>query len=199
MWRLGLTGSIATGKSTVLKAFADLGVPVFSADDAVHELYRGEAVAPVEALFPGVSHKGEIDRVELSKRLLAQPERLKELEAVVHPLVRQRVAKFLADTESTGAELAVVDIPLLFESGHDYGLDRVAVTMAEPATYRKRALARPGMTVEKLDAILARQMPQDEKRKRADYLIYTEHAPVEARAAVKALVEALRASPEGIK
>jgi dephospho-CoA kinase len=196
MWKLGLTGSIATGKSTVLKAFADLGVPVFSSDDAVHDLYRGEAVAPVEQLFPGVSHNGKIDRAALSQRLVAEPGRLKELEAVVHPLVRQRIAKFLSDAQSTGAVLAVVDIPLLFESGYDYGLDRVAVTMADPATYRKRALARPGMTVEKLDAILARQMPQDEKRKRADYVIDTEKPPAEARAAVKALVEALRASPK---
>ena len=196
MWKLGLTGSIATGKSTVLKAFADLDVPVFSSDDAVHDLYRGEAVAPVEQLFPVVSHNGEIDRAALSQRLLAEAGRLKELEAVVHPLVRQRIAKFLSDAQSTGAVLAVVDIPLLFESGYDYGLDRVAVTMADPATYRKRALARPAMTVEKLDAILARQMPQDEKRKRADYVIYTEHSLAETKAAVKALVEALRANPK---
>ena len=199
MWKLGLTGSIATGKSTVLKTFAELGVPVFSSDDAVHELYRGAAVAPVEQLFPGVSHKGEIDRAALSKRLLAEPARLQELESVVHPLVRQRIAKFLSDTKSTGAVLAVVDIPLLFETGFDYGLDRVAVTMAEPETCRRRALARPGMTVEKLDAILARQMPQDEKRKHADYLIYTEKSLAETKAAVKALVEGLRASPQGIQ
>jgi dephospho-CoA kinase len=199
MWKLGLTGSIATGKSTVLKAFADLGVPTFSSDAAVHELYRGEAVPLVEQLFPGVSHKGEIDRAELSKRLLAEPDRLKDLESVVHPLVRQRIARFLAEAESTGGVLAVVDIPLLFETGYDYGLDRVAVTMAEPETYRKRALARPGMTVEKLDAILARQMPQDEKRKHADYVVYTEHSVAETKAAVKALVEALRVSPQGIQ
>jgi len=198
MWKLGLTGSIATGKSTVLKAFADLGVPTFSSDDAVHELYRGEAVPIVEALFPGVSHNGEIDRAELSKRVLSAPDKLKALESAVHPLVRNRIAKFLADAQSTGAALAVVDIPLLFEGGFDYGLDRVAVTMAEPETYRARALARPGMTVEKLDAILARQMPQDEKRKRADYLIYTEHSLDETKAAVKALVDVLTINPTGI-
>jgi dephospho-CoA kinase len=199
MWKLGLTGSIATGKSTVLKAFADLGVPVFSSDDAVHELYRGEAVPLVERLFPGVSHKGEVDRAALSQRLLAEPGRLKELEALVHPLVRKRVAKFLSEVESTGAPIAVVDIPLLFEGGFDYGLDRVAVTMAELETYRKRALARPGMNVEKLDAILARQMPQDEKRKRADYIIDTDISLTETRAAVKAVVEELRASPKAIQ
>ena len=197
MWKIGLTGSIATGKSTVLKAFADLGVPVFSSDAAVHELYAGEAVPVVEQLFPGVSHNGAIDRAELSKRLLGHPEKLKVLEAVVHPLVRTRIAKFLAETESTGAALAVVDIPLLFEGGFDYGLDRVAVTMAEPATYRKRALARPGMSVEKLEAILARQMPQDEKRKRADYILYTEGPLEKTKAAVRALVEALQKTPKG--
>jgi dephospho-CoA kinase len=114
---------------------------------------------------------------------------------VVHPLVRQRIAQFLRDAQSTGAGLAIVDIPLLFESGHDYGLDRVAVTAAEPETYKARALARPGMTVEKLDAILARQMPQDEKMKRADYVIYTEKSLAETQAAVKAIVDVLTANP----
>jgi dephospho-CoA kinase len=199
MWKLGLTGSIASGKSTALKAFADLGVPVFSSDEAVHELYQGEAVPVVEALFPGVTRDGAIDRTELSKRVIGQPDKLKALESAVHPLVRARIARFLAEAQSTGAALAVVDIPLLLEGGYDYGLDRIAVTMAEEATIRKRALARPGMSVEKLDAILARQMPQAEKRTHADYLLYTEHSVAATTAAVKALVEALRASPEGLK
>ena len=196
MWTLGLTGSIATGKSTVRQMFEDLGVPTFSSDDAVHELYRGAAVAPVEALFPGVTSNGIIDRAELSKRVLGHPDRLKALESVVHPLVRERIAQFLRDAESTGAKLALVDIPLLFESGHDYGLDRVAVTAADPEIYRKRALARPGMTVEKLDAILARQMPQDEKMQRADYVIRTDTSLAETRAAVKAIVDDLTANPK---
>jgi dephospho-CoA kinase len=196
MWALGLTGSIATGKSTVLAMFTELGVPVFSSDEAVHELYRGEAVPVVEALFPAVSRNGEIDRAELARHVLADPDKLKALESAVHPLVRARIARFLKEAESTGAALAVVDIPLLFESGFDYGLDRVAVTAAEPATFRKRALARPGMTVEKLEAILARQMPQDEKLKRADYVIYTEKSLAETRAAVQALVAALTANPK---
>ena len=195
MWKLGLTGSIASGKSTALREFEALGVPTFSSDDAVHELYRGEAVPVVEALFPGVSHNGEIDRAELAKRVLEQPERLKELEAAVHPLVRARIGKFLADAEASGAGLAVVDIPLLFETGFDYGLDRVAVTAAAPETYRARALARPGMTVEKLEAILARQLPQDEKIKRADYVIYTDESLDETRAAVKAIVDDLSKTP----
>jgi dephospho-CoA kinase len=197
MWKLGLTGSIASGKSTVLKAFAALGVPTFSSDDAVHELYRGDAVSVVEALFPGVSHNGTIDRAELAKRIVEQPERLKELEAAVHPLVRARIAKFLADAEAAGAKLAVVDIPLLFETGFDYGLDRVATTWAPDEEIRSRALARPGMTVEKLEAILARQMPQDEKRKRADYVIGTFGPLGNMKASVAALVEALRTNPKG--
>ncbi|MEQ1769219.1 MAG: dephospho-CoA kinase [Devosia sp.] len=173
MLRLGLTGSIATGKSTVLAAFADLGVPVFSSDDTVHALYRGEAVAPVEAAFPGVSHSGEIDRQDLSARLLGHPERLAQLEAIVHPLVRKRMRTFLAEAEAGGAALAVIDVPLLFETGFDYGLDKVVVTIVDEAEQRRRALARPGMSVEKLAAILARQMPQAEKAKRADYVIDT--------------------------
>jgi dephospho-CoA kinase len=197
MWKLGLTGSIASGKSTVLKAFAALGVPTFSSDDAVHELYRGDAVPAVEALFPGVSHNGAIDRAELAKRIVEQPERLKELEAAVHPLVRAQIARFLADAEAAGAKLAVVDIPLLFETGFDYGLDRVATTWAPDEEIRARALARPGMTVEKLEAILARQLPQDEKRKRADYVIGTFGPLGNMKASVAALVEALRTNPKG--
>jgi dephospho-CoA kinase len=196
MWKVGLTGSIASGKSTALKEFAALGVPVFSSDEAVHELYRGEAVPDVEALFPGVSHNGEIDRAKLSAQLLAAPERLKDLEAAVHPLVRKRIGKFLADAETSGAKLAVVDIPLLFETGHDYGLDRVIVVQVKDETLRERALARPGMTVEKLEAILARQMPQDEKRKRADFVIYGEGPLWKLKTVVRTIVETLTANPE---
>ncbi len=197
MLRLGLTGSIASGKSTALETFAALGVPVFSSDDAVHELYRGEAVPVVEALFPGVSHNGEIDRAALSRRLLVEPQRLKDLEAAVHPLVRARIARFLAAAEAAGAPLAVVDIPLLFETGFDYGLDRVAMTWAPDAEIRSRALARPGMKVEKLDAILARQMPQDEKLKRADYVIDTSGPIEDTRQAVRALAAELTATAQG--
>jgi dephospho-CoA kinase len=177
--KLGLTGVIASGKSTLLKAFAAEGVPVFSADEAVHGLYRGEAVGPVGTAFPGVVRNGEVDRAALSAQLVANPARLTELEAVVHPLVRGRIKAFLAEAERQGAPLAVVDIPLLYEGGHDYGLDAVIVTVAEPAELRRRALGRPGMTVEKLETILARQMPQDEKRKRADYVVDTS-GPIEA-------------------
>lgn len=173
MKRVGLTGSIATGKSTVLKAIAAEGVPVFSSDDAVHELYAGEAVPLVDALFPGVGKTGTIDRNLLSQRLIAEPHRLAELEAVVHPLVRKRIARFLDEAEASGAKLAVVDIPLLFESGHDWGFDEVWVTAVDPAEQRRRAMQRPGMTGEKLEAILARQMSQAEKKARADHVFDT--------------------------
>ena len=193
MLRLGLTGSIATGKSTALAAFADQGIPTFSSDAAVHELYAGEAVQLVDALFPGVGVSGTIDRAELSRRLLARPERLAELEAVVHPLVRARIARFLAEAEGSGADMAVVDIPLLYEGGHDWGLDAVVVTIVDPAEQRRRALARPGMTVEKLEAILARQMPQADKERRADYILDTGNPIAQTQRDVADLVKRLRA------
>ena len=193
MRRIGITGSIATGKSTVLKAFADLGVPVFSADEAVAELYAGDAVAPVEALFPGVTTAGHIDKTLLSQRLAADPTGFRRLEAVVHPLVRARIARFMDEAEAAGHALAVVEVPLLFESGYDYGFDAIGVTWVDEAIQRQRALARPGMSVEKLDTILARQMPQAEKKARATYLFDT-GLPIEQTVAmVAALVASIRA------
>lgn len=196
MIRLGLTGSIATGKSTALAAFAALGIPTFSADEAVHRLYEGRAVPEVERLFPGVTSGGQVDRAALSKRLLAEPERLALLEAAVHPLVRDELGAFLVRAEESGAAVAVVDIPLLFETGFDYGLDSVVVTMVDEAKQRQRALARPGMTVEKLDAILARQMPQSEKTKRGDYVIDTSGPISETEAQVRAIVSRLSQQTE---
>lgn len=193
MLRVGLTGSIATGKSTVLEMLAESGVPVFSSDAAVHALYRGAAVAPLERLFPGIAVDGAIDRTELARRLLAAPGRLSEVEAIVHPLVRGQIAEFFAGAERQGAALAVADIPLLFENGFDHGLDAVVVTVVDEATQRRRALQRPGMTVEKLDALLARQMPQAEKQARADYVIDTSQPLQVTRGKVAALLEALRA------
>lgn len=196
MLKLGLTGSIATGKSTALKAFADLGVPTFSSDEAVHDLYRGAAVAPVEAAFPGVTVDGVIDREKLSRHLVGHPERLQQLEAIVHPLVRAGIRDFLAAAEARGEAIVVVDIPLLFENGVDWGLDAVVVTTVDEAEQSRRALSRPGMTVEKLEAILARQLPQAEKVKRATYILDTS-APIEAtRQAVADLVRRLRPEPK---
>ena len=193
MWRIGMTGSIATGKSTVLQTFADQGVPVFSADEAVAELYQGEAVAPVEALFPGVTTAGHIDKTLLSQRLAADPSGFRHLEAVVHPLVRTRIASFMDEAEAAGHALAVVEVPLLFESGYDYGFDAIGVTWVDEAIQRQRALARPGMTGEKLDTILARQLPQAEKKARATYLFDTGKPIAETKAVVAALVADIRA------
>lgn len=193
MIRLGLTGSIASGKSTVLAVFAEHDIPVFSSDEAVHALYEGEAAPVVEQLFPGVTAKGRVDRAALSRALVAAPGRLKELEAAIHPLVRKRLAAFFADAERSGAPLAVADVPLLFETGFDYGLDAVVVTHAPDAMLRERALKRPGMNVQKLDAILARQMPQAEKLRRADYVIETGWTLADTRAATTALIAALTA------
>jgi len=193
MWRIGITGSIATGKSTVLKAFADLGVPVFSADQAVAELYARDAVAPVEALFPGVTKDGVIDKTVLSAQLAADPTGFKRLEAVVHPLVRARIAAFMDQAEASGQALAVVEVPLLFESGHDYGFDALGVTWVDEAIQRQRALARPGMTVDKLQTILARQLPQAEKKARATYLFDTAMPVAQTIAMVTALVAAIKA------
>ncbi len=193
MLKLGLTGSIATGKSTVLAAIAALGIPTFSADEAVHRLYDGgAAVQPVGAAFPGVVVDNRVDRARLSAELLATPARLQELEAIVHPLVRAEIRQFLAKAERQGAALAVVDIPLLYENGVDWGLDAVIVTAVDAAEQHRRALARPGMSVEKLDAILARQLPQAEKIRRADHVIDTSGTIAETGEQVRALIAALQ-------
>ncbi|MBB4052410.1 dephospho-CoA kinase [Devosia subaequoris] len=193
MLRIGVTGSIATGKSTLLAAFAKCGVPVFSADEAVARLYSGAAVAPVGALFPGVADNGVIDRGELARRLSSDPSGFQRLEAIVHPMVRSAIADFLDDAEAQGHALAAVEVPLLFESGHDYGFDRIAVTYVDEAVQRERILARPGMTVEKMETLLARQMPQAEKKERADWLFDTGLPIAEMEAEVAALVGKLKA------
>lgn len=192
MLKLGLTGSIATGKTTVLDHIASRGIPTFSSDEAVHRLYRGAAAQPLEQLFPGIVHDGIVDRTALSARLVAAPDRLAEVEAVVHPLVRAEVARFFADAQASGATMAVVDVPLLFERGFDYGLDAVIVTAVDEPEQRRRAMARPGMTVEKLDTILARQMPQADKRARADHVIDTGGSIDDTYRAVDALLGKLQ-------
>ena len=168
-------------------------MPVLSADEAVAELYAGEAVAPVEQAFPGVTRDGTIDRTLLSAQLARDPSGFKRLEALVHPLVRARIARFMIEAELAGHLLAVVEVPLLFESGHDYGFDAVAVTWVDEAIQRRRALARPGMTVDKLETILARQLPQAEKKARATYLFDTAIPVDKTVEMVAALVAAIRA------
>ena len=196
MLKLGVTGSIATGKSTVLAHIATRGIPTISSDDIVRRLYEGAAVAGVEQLFPGVTTDGRVDRKALVARLVAEPERVRDLEALVHPMVRTEIASFFDEAEKRGETVAAAEIPLLFETGHDYGLDVVIVAAVDDATQRRRALARPGMIVEKLEAILARQTPQDEKKARADYVIDTGVSLDDTYRAVDALLDRLVANQE---
>jgi dephospho-CoA kinase len=193
MRRIGITGSMATGKSTLLEAFAKAGIPVFSADRAVAELYENEAVEGVEAMFPGVMVDGMIDRPSLARHLANNPADFKRLEAYIHPLVRQKITRFMDVAEAEGHVAVAVEVPLLFESGHDYGLDAVAVTYVDPEIQNQRIMARPGMTVEKRDTILARQMPQAEKKKRATYLFDTARPRAAIDAEVKNLVRSFGA------
>ncbi|HHG89642.1 MAG TPA: dephospho-CoA kinase [Devosia sp.] len=173
MYKLGLTGSIATGKSTALAMFAHLGHRTFSADTAVHKLYEEKAVDLVGAAFPEAIRNKKVDRRALSDSLLAAPHRLKELNDIVHPLVYSRIDGFMEQARRTGARLVVVDIPLLFESEREHDFDGVAVTWCSARLQKRRALARPGMSVEKFNTILALQLSQREKKSRADFLIET--------------------------
>ncbi len=189
---LGLTGSIGMGKSTTAALFAQEGAPVYDADAAVHALYAagGGARAAVEAAFPGVTGAdGAIDRSRLAARVMGDPEALKRLEAVVHPLVGAHRAAFFAEVER--AEVAVVDVPLLFETGGERNVDAVVVVSCPPGMQRQRVLARPGMTPETLDAILARQTPDAEKRARADFVIDTGDGVEAARTQVRAVLAAV--------
>jgi len=190
---LGLTGSIGMGKSTVGGMFAEEGAPCFDSDGAVHALYSagGGAVAPVEAAFPGVTKDGGIDRDALSARVVGNEAAIKQLEAIVHPLVRQAQAEFLQGNRDAGAKVVVLDIPLLFESGGARFVDKVAVVTAPAEVQRKRVLARPGMTEEKFEAILARQTPDAEKRARADFVIDTSGSFDATRAQVREALDAL--------
>jgi dephospho-CoA kinase len=191
---LGLTGSIGMGKSTTAAMFKALGVPVHSADDAVHRLYEDGTLAPgIEAAFPGTTDGGtRVDRAALSARVVDDPAALRRLEAIVHPHVRAAEAAFLAEARARHAPLAVLDIPLLYETGAESRVDRVLVVTAPPEVQRERVLARPGMTAAKLDAILARQMPDAEKRARADFVLDTSGGLAAARSLARSVVETLR-------
>ena len=190
---LGLTGSIGMGKSTTARFFAEEGVPVLDADAVVHALYDGEAVAAIEAAFPGTSKDGRIDREELSRRVVGDPAALKRLESIVHPLARAAQARFLADAERSGAPVAVLDVPLLFETGGDQRVDAVVVVSAPADVQRARTLDRAGMTAEKFDALMQKQMPDAEKRRRADFIVDTSQSFDSARAQVRAILAAVRA------
>lgn len=190
---IGLTGSIGMGKSTTAKMFAEEGVPVHDSDEAVHRLYSGAAVPLVEAAFPGVTVDGRIDRTLLGQRVIGNAEAIRKLEQIVHPLVRADADAFLARSRAAGAKLAVLDIPLLFETGGRDRVDKVVVVSAPAAVQRERVLARPGMTVEKFEAILARQVPDAEKRHLADFVVDTGAGMEAAREAVRRIVADLSA------
>jgi dephospho-CoA kinase len=193
---LGLTGSIGMGKSTTAQMFIAQGVPVYDSDAAVHALYAqgGAAVAPVEAAFPGVVVDGAIDRARLSQRVLGNPEALKALEAIVHPLVGADRAGFFADAVGKGADIVVLDVPLLYETGGDRKVDKVVVVSAPADLQRQRVLARPGMDAAKFEAILARQTPDAEKRARADFVVDTGQGLEHAHQQVRDLLSRLRGS-----
>ena len=196
MIRLGLTGSIGMGKSTVAAMFAEEGVPVFDADAAVHRLQgpAGKLVAEIEAHFPGTTGPGGVDRGALAERVLGEPEQLQRLEALVHPGVARERKAFLA--ANAGAPLVLLDIPLLFEAGGWREVDKIAVVSAPEQVQRARVLERPGMTAEKLDRILARQLPDAEKRARADFVVPTGGTLEETRQAVRRIVACLSAAAD---
>jgi dephospho-CoA kinase len=186
---LGLTGSIGMGKSTTAKLFAEAGVPVYDADANVHSLYEGEAVAAIEAAFPGTTADGKVDRNKLSARVVHDPVAIKRLEQIVHPMLGASRQKFFAEAERSGAAVAVIDVPLLFETGGEKRVDAVVVVTTTPEIQRGRILSRDNMTGEKLDAILARQLPDAEKRSRADFVVDTSHGLDPVRAQIRDILD----------
>ena len=195
MFIIGLTGSVGMGKSTTARLFAEQGVPVHDADAVVHQLYEGEAVAAIEAAFPGATARGKVDRSRLAVLVLDDPSALKRLEAIVHPLVQAAEQELLAQAQARGEKVAVLDIPLLFETGGDRRVDAVVVASAPTEIQQARVLARPGMTWEKLEAILRKQMPDKEKRRRADFVVDTSRGIDDARAQVRAILDAVARMP----
>jgi dephospho-CoA kinase len=192
---LGLTGSIGMGKSATADIFRRFGVPVHDADAAVHRLYAGAAAPLIEAAFPGTAPAGVVDRAALSKLVIGSPERMAALEAIVHPLVREEKERFLAKAVADRAPVAVLDIPLLFETGGEAGCDAVVVVTAAPEVQRERVLSRPGMSDEKFAAILAKQMPDAEKRARAHFLVDTGGGHPSAERQVGDILRALASRP----
>lgn len=190
---VGLTGSIGMGKSTVAARFRERGVAVLDADAVVHDLYRGRAAPLIEAEFPGATLEGEVDRPRLVERLAADPSGFRRLEAIVHPLVREAEAAFLDGEAGRGAQMAVLEIPLLYETGGDRLVDVTVVVSASPEAQRQRVLERPEMTPARLQQLLARQMSDEEKRRRADFVVDTNGTIADTRAQVDAIVERLSA------
>ena len=193
---IGLTGSIGMGKSNVATRFRERGIPVCDADALVHELYEGKAVAPVEAEFPGSTTDGKIDRTKLSAALLRNPAGFKRLGEIVHPLVHAAERDCLQAAEAGGATTAVLEVPLLFEPGNDKRCDVTIVVSAPADVQRARVMLRPGMTPEKLDTILARQMPDAEKRARADFIVDTGRGIEHARGQVRKILQDIAKMPK---
>jgi len=190
---LGLTGSIGMGKTETARMFRELGVPVYDADQAVHDLYEkgGAGVDPIEAAFPGVTVDGAVDRELLSKQVMNNEAAFRKLEKIIHPLVRDDQKAFMATVTADDAPLVVLDVPLLFEGGGNERCDSVVVVSAPAPIQRERVLARPGMTAEKFDTILVRQTPDAEKRERADFIIETDKGLADAARQVTAIVSQL--------
>ncbi|OAF02338.1 dephospho-CoA kinase [Bradyrhizobium centrolobii] len=193
---LGLTGSIGMGKSTTAKLFAEAGVPVYDADAAVHQLYEGEAAPAIEAAFPGTTANGKVDRQKLSARVVHDPAAIKQLEQIVHPMLGASRRKFFADAEAANAPVVVLDIPLLFETGGEKRVDAVVVVSTSPELQRERVLARGTMDEAKLDAIIAKQTPDAEKRKRADFVVDTSHGLEPVRAQIKDILAEVVKMPQ---
>jgi dephospho-CoA kinase len=191
MFVLGLTGSIGMGKSTAARFFTEAGVPVHDADEVVHRLYDGQAAPVIEAAFPDTTTSGKVDRVKLAARVLDDATAIRRLEAIIHPLVRESEGKFLAEAAARGEPVAVLDIPLLFETGAEQRVDAVVVVSAGAEVQRARVLGRPGMSPSKLDAILAKQMPDAEKRRRAHFLVDSSGDFDSTRAQVHGILRAI--------
>ncbi len=190
---IGLTGSIGMGKTTTAKLFAGEGVPVLDSDEVVHGLYRTEAVPLIEAAFPGTTVSGVVDRRKLGDVLRKNPANFGRLEEIVHPLVRKRQEAFLAVARKDDRQFALLDIPLLFETGAESRVDKVVVVSCAPEIQRERVLSRPGMTEEKFEMILARQTPDAEKRRRADFIVDSGSGVEAARDQVREILQKLAA------
>jgi dephospho-CoA kinase len=193
MLLLGLTGSIGMGKSTTADMFRAEGAPVYDSDRLVHDIYNGPAAAEIERAFPGATAGGVVDRNRLASLVLRDGEAMKRLEGIVHPLVWEGRRRFLEEQARAGAKVAVLDIPLLFETGADKDVDAIVVVTAPEPLQRARVLARPNMSAEKFESILARQTPDDEKRRRADFIVHTDAGLEAARDEVRRILKTLRA------
>ena len=194
MIRIGLTGSIGMGKSTTAKMFAAEGIPVHDSDAAVHALYAGRAAPLIETAFPGTVNNGKVDRALLSPQVLGKPDAMKRLEAIVHPLVREEEQLFLDRARAEHRRIVILDIPLLFETGGEDRVDAIVVVTADADIQRRRVLGRPGMTEDRFEAILSRQMPDTEKRRRAHFLVDTGLGMDPARRQVRAILKAMAAA-----